>query len=247
MGSFNPEDYVIWSDESLLMVNKPPGLLTLPDGYDPQVPYLRAVYEPIFGRLWTVHRLDRDTSGVILMARSSNAHRSLNSMFAERQIKKIYHALVSGAPTWAEKTVRLPLLPDGDRKHRTIVDGRRGKPAHTDLRVIERYRAYSLIEAHLHSGRRHQIRVHLASEDFPIVSDRLYGSGKGIYLSELKPGYQPAGSVEKPILGRLGLHAWSLALEHPITQQPLYFEAPYPKDFRSALQQCRKYGRFHGN
>ena len=246
MVKFNPVDSVLWSDESMLVVNKPSGLLTLPDGYDPQAAHLRAVYEPIFGRLWMVHRIDRDTSGVILMARSSAVHRSLNTMFAERRVIKIYHALVSGETPWTEKVIRHPLLPDGDRKHRTIVDLRRGVPAHTELRVLERFSSYSLVEAHLHTGRRHQIRAHLASEGYPIVSDHLYGNGRGIYLSELKPRYQPTGTVEKPLLGRLGLHAWSVKLEHPATQKPLYFEAPYPKDLSAALKQCRKYGRVYG-
>jgi len=178
---------------------------------------------------------------VILMARSAQTHRILNTMFAERRVKKIYHALVTGEPPWTEKATRVTLLPDGDRKHRTLVDLQKGKPARTDFRVLERYGRYSLVEAHLHTGRRHQIRVHLMIEGYPIVADSLYGSEKGIYLSELKPNYQLNTSEEKPLLGRLGLHAWSVALEHPITQNPLYIEAPYPKEFRIAVNQCRKY------
>jgi len=242
MLNFNVEDSVLWSDDALLVVNKPSGLTTLPDGYDPEAPHLRAVLEPVFGRLWIVHRLDRGTSGMILMARSAQTHRILNTMFAERRVKKIYHALVSGEPPWTEKATRVPLIPDADRKHRTRVDFEEGKLAWTDFRVLESYGRYSLIEAHLHTGRRHQIRVHLMTEGYPIVADSLYGSEKGIYLSELTPNYQPnASSEEKPLLGRLGLHAWSVTLEHPITQKPVYIEAPYPKEFQITVNQCRKF------
>lgn len=241
MPNFNVEDCVLWSDDALLVVNKPSGLTTLPDGYDLEAPHLRAVLEPVFGRLWIVHRLDRGTSGVIFMARSAHAHRVLNTLFAERRVKKIYHALVSGEPPWMKKATRVPLLPDGDRKHRTLVDLQKGKPAQTDFRVLERYGRYSLIEAHPHTGRRHQVRVHLMTVGYPIVADSLYGSQEGIYLSELKSNYQPNASGEKPLLGRLGLHAWSLDLDHPITHNPVYIEAPYPKEFRIAVNQCRKF------
>src|SRR3990172_12705504 len=159
----NLDDLILWSDDSLLVVDKPAGLTTLPDGYDPEAPDLKGVLLPDFGPLWIVHRLDRDTSGVMVLARSPQAHRALNTQFQEHQVSKVYHALVMGEPDWTEKDIDLPLRPDGDRRHRTVVDFQRGKPSLTRLRVLERFEQFTLIEAIPESGRPH----HLPSPPIP--------------------------------------------------------------------------------
>ncbi len=210
-------DLVLWSDDAILVVNKPPGLLTLPDGYDPDLPHLAAVLEPLYGPLWIVHRLDKETSGVLVMARHAQAHRLLNTQFETRQISKTYHAITAGIPDWEERTVDLALQPDGDRRHRTVVAARFGKASITRLRVLERFRAYALIEAVPGTGRTHQIRTHLAAVGYPITGDALYGDGEGVLLSRTKPGYHKGKSPEKPILERLALHARSLSFKHPIS------------------------------
>jgi len=225
---------VLWSDASLLVVNKPAGLPTLVDGYDSTAPYLLGLLKKAYAPLWVVHRLDRETSGVIVFARSAEAHRSLNTQFEQRYPSKAYHALVMGTPVWDEKTVKLPLRPNGDRRHRTVVDPRRGKPAETDLRILERFLGYALVEAVPHTGRTHQIRVHLAAQGYPIVADPLYGDGRSLHLSEDEPGLSA-------LLDRLGLHARSLDLAHPISQENLHFEALYPQDLRLALEHLRSY------
>jgi 23S rRNA-/tRNA-specific pseudouridylate synthase len=143
---------ILHLDEALLVINKPSRLHTLPDGYDAALPHVRSLLEPEYGRLWIVHRLDRETSGVLALARSAEAHRHLNTQFAEHTIRKIYHALVLGAPEWKEHTVSLPLSADRGRRHRTVEDPRRGKPAITHLRVLARYASYTLIELHLRPG-----------------------------------------------------------------------------------------------
>jgi len=232
---------ILWADAELLVVNKPSGLSTLPDGYDPGKPHLRSILEPQFGRLWVVHRLDRDTSGVLALARSQQTHRSLNQMFAERKVGKIYHAIVVGNPTWDECTFDQPLLVDGDRRHRTLIDYRYGKEATTTCSVIERYRQFTLLEVEPQTGRRHQIRAHLSNSGYPIVVDQLYGHGEAIYLSQLKPNFYGNESTEKPLLGRLGLHAKSLVLKHPATAKKLFFEAPYPKEIRVTIKQFRRF------
>ncbi len=238
----NFEELVLWDDEFLLAVNKPAGLLSLPDGYDPHLPHLRGLLEPVYGRLWVVHRLDRDTSGVMIFARSAETHRALNRQFEDRQIEKIYHALVAADPPWRQQTVNLRLQPNRDRRHRTVVDQRKGKAAVTRLCVLERFGSFSLLAANPQSGRTHQVRVHLAALGLPVVGDHLYGDGAGVYLSQIKPKYQKrAFRAENPLLDRLGLHARSLRLEHPNIEETVLIEAPYPKDFALVLKQLRKY------
>jgi len=235
----NLDDLILWSDGSMLVVDKPVGLPSLPDGYDPEAPHLRSVLIPEFGPLWIVHRLDRDTSGVMVLARSPQAHRALNTQFQEHQVSKVYHALVMGEPDWTEKDIDLPLRPDGDRRHRTVVDFQRGKPSLTRLRVLERFEQFTLIEAIPESGRTHQVRAHLSAQELPIACDALYGAGGGIYLSQVKPRPCIGAKPEIPLISRLALHARSLAFLHPITLNALCFEAPYPGDFADFLQALR--------
>ena len=231
---------MLWSDESLLVVNKPSGLLTLPGGYQPE-PHLKALLEPAFGRLWIVHRLDRDTSGVLALARSAEAHRVLNTQFQEHTTIKVYHALVRGKPAWDERAIDAPLRPDGDRRHRTIVlegdAAGKAKLALTECRVLERFDGYTLLEAIPRTGRTHQIRAHLAHLGLPIVGDALYGGR----LAAAHPQEQRAPDERPHVAGaRMALHALSLALRHPLTQEVMLFEAPYPEDFAAALRQLRK-------
>lgn len=223
-----PLPKVIYSDQDILVVDKPAGLLSLPDGYDHSLPYLAAVLMPEFGRLWVVHRLDRDTSGVMVLARSPEAHRSLNEQFESRRTEKIYHAIVVGSPTWETIGVDLPLRVDGDRRHRTVIDREAGKPAFTGMRCLERFRGYTLIEAQPHTGYTHQIRAHLAAIGHPIAGDTLYNRRR------VKPE-----QLIIPGLPRVALHARSLTFDHPISGERLSFVASYPIDFERALDRLR--------
>jgi tRNA pseudouridine32 synthase/23S rRNA pseudouridine746 synthase len=216
----NQEQILLWHDASMLVVNKPAGLLTLPHGYDPTQPHLRSILEPTFGRIWIVHRLDRDTSGIIALARSADAHRHLNTQFQEKQVSKLYHALVLGQPPWDKLTVTDALRPDGDRRHRTVVDPLKGKSAITELRVLRQFDGYSLLEVAPQTGRTHQIRTHLNHVGYPVLADPLYGD-------PTHPCYA--------LLPRLGLHALSLTLIHPETEETIKFDAPYPQDFAGLL------------
>ncbi len=227
------DGWVIFADDVLLAINKPAGLLSLPDGYRSELPHLRRVLEPHFGRLWIVHRLDKETSGVILLARTAEAHRRLNDAFAAREMSKVYHAIVAGAPAWETRTVDWALRPNGDRRHRTVVDVRRGKPAVTRLIVLQRFRGRALVEARPESGRRHQIRAHLAAVGLPIVGDALYRKKAGAIGAE-------GGADSDRLLPRLGLHAREIEIMHPVTRALLRLQAPYPPDFTAALERLRR-------
>jgi tRNA pseudouridine32 synthase / 23S rRNA pseudouridine746 synthase len=217
-----PVSWVLWVDEAVIAVNKPSGLRTLPDGYDPDAPHLKSLLEPIYGKLWVVHRLDKETSGVIVLPRTSEAHRSLNSQFEQHTVRKVYHALVRGMPEWVERSIDFPLRTNGDRRHRTVVDAQRGKPALTHLHVMERFKAFALVEARPETGRTHQIRCHLAALGYPLAGDVLYG------------GEEPV-----PPLESFALHAKSLSLEHPLSGKILLLEAPYPNAYQIALERLR--------
>ncbi len=211
---------LVFIDEYLLAVNKPAGLPTLPDGYDQTAPCLINLLKQQFDRVWVVHRLDKETSGVIVFARTAEVHRALNAAFDARAVHKIYHAITRGAPAWNDHTIDLPLRPDGDRRHRTVIDQARGKAAVTQLRVLERFAGYTLIEARPVAGRTHQIRAHLAAIDLPLAGDVLYGGSK-------------------TLIDRTALHARAIDFAQPITRKPLHLEAPYPLDFTQALEQLR--------
>ncbi len=215
---------LLYCDADLLAINKPPGLRTLPDGYDASLPHIRSLLEPQYGRLWIVHRLDKDTSGALLLARSADAHRVLNDQFAAGRVEKVYHALIIGTPAWQEQRVELPLRPNGDRRHRTVVDQERGKPALTELNRLELFEEHALIEARPRTGRAHQIRAHLAALGFPILGDVLY-AGRGAEVAWMR---------------RPALHARSLRFLHPANLAELFIQAPYPQDFEAAVQYLRR-------
>ncbi len=224
MTDFDPESMLIYSDEALLVVNKPAGLLSIPDGYDPKLPYLARLLEPQFGRLWVVHRLDRETSGVILFGRSAEAHRDLNLQFDRREISKTYHALVEGVVEKDWQSIALPLRINVGSKHRTVVDPVDGRPAVTELDVINRFAQHTLVAAHPRTGYTHQIRAHLFSAGHPVLFDPLYGPGRSAELTEqISP------------VARLALHAFRISLNHPTTGEPVIFEAGYPDDFHQML------------
>ena len=213
---------LIYSDADLLVVDKPPGILSIPDGYDRAVPYMGKLLEPSYGRLWVVHRLDKNTSGVMVLARNADAHRILSNQFSEHQVSKTYHAMIEGYPEWDEKLLDLPLRSNVGRHNRTAVDIGRGKPARTFFRVLERFSGYALLAAYPETGRTHQIRAHLYDLGYSILSDELYGHGQ-----------------ISPFIGRMALHACALTIWHPTSGVMITFEAPYPPDFELGISQLR--------
>jgi RluA family pseudouridine synthase len=214
-------------------------LLAIRGGFGEE-PYLAQILEPDFGRLWIVHRLDRETSGVIVFARSAAAHRDLNTQFEGRDVAKVYHALTVGVPPWEKKQVDLALRRDGDRRHRTVIDAARGKPSLTRFAVLERFPGFALLEARPRTGRTHQIRAHLRAIGFPIIGDTLYGGDSELLLSMLHAEENVPGTADRVLIARAALHALSIAFTHPRTGDPLHFSAPYPDDISHTLQALRK-------
>ena len=238
---------LIYADEDMIAVNKAAGLLVAADRWDIEAPRLDLLIQkelpqiaPLCQKLYAVHRIDKDTSGILLYALNAEAHRALNTAFQDREIKKTYRLLIHGRVQEEQFTVDLPLRADGDALHRTIVDKRRGKEAITRFTVLETFRQFSLLEARPVTGRTHQIRAHLAAAGHPIVCDSLYGSGKPVLLSELKQRWHGDVYTEQPLIRRLALHAYQLEGLHPRTSEPFSFTAEYAKDFKSTVHQLQK-------
>lgn len=233
-----PDYTTIYQDDDIVVLNKRSGLLIAADRYDEDAPRLDLIAEKEFGRLYAVHRIDKDTSGCVIYAKTPEAHRSLSMQFENREVQKTYHALVYGHPMWQEKHVEQKLLADGDARHRTVPNDRYGKPSVTDFRNIGSCGPFSWIEAKPHTGRTHQIRAHLKGLGISIVCDPLYsGNQKTVRLSEIKKKWNGDPDTERPLLSRLALHAWRLSLKHPRTGEEVTFTAPYSKDMEATRKQ----------
>lgn len=212
---------IIHSDEHILVINKPAGIPVLPDGWEKDAPYLVKMLEEEFGKVFTVHRLDKTTSGVMVFARTAESHRALNIQFENHEAEKVYHAIMEGEPKWNEKVAKFPLRANVGKKHRTAVDDKNGKPSETRYRILKRYQEAALVEARPMTGRTHQVRVHAYALGHPLLGDTLYS----VY-----------GASETDLIARPALHAYSLTITHPVTQERLAFKAEHPEDFVSALK-----------
>lgn len=213
--------HVLFSDEQILVINKPADLSVLPEGWEKDTPYLVKLLEEKYGKVWVVHRIDKITSGVIVFALTAEAHRSLNIQFEKHEVEKFYHALVNGVPKWEEKTTKFPLRVNVGHRHRTVVDDRRGVRSETRFKLLERYQAAALVEASPMTGRTHQIRVHAYALGHPLLGDVLYSA------------------PETNLIERPALHAYALTLRHPETGKSLTFQADYPNDFMNAVRLLR--------
>jgi tRNA pseudouridine32 synthase/23S rRNA pseudouridine746 synthase len=231
---------ILFSDESLLVIDKPAGILSIPDRWDPEVPDAVSELRVAWGKLFVVHRLDKDTSGVLIFARSPEAHKSLSEAFESRSVSKAYRALVRGSPAWDDISCDLALMPDGDKLHRTLVSAHHGKKSLTAFVVIARYKDYALVEARPETGRTHQVRVHLASVGHPCLCDPLYGDKAPVLLSKLKRRWRGDPFDERPLLARTALHALSAEFSHPVSGAAFKVEAPLPKDMRATIAQLEK-------
>ena len=234
---------LLYEDEHILVVNKPPGLLTIPDRTGGKESLL-GLLERRFGKVFVVHRLDRETSGVLCFARSVEAHRNLSMQFERHTSDKFYLALVDGVLHHEEGEIDKPV-----GEHPTIPGKmtvtHSGKPSLTFYRVAERFRRFTLAEVLIKTGRTHQIRVHFQSIGYPLAVDALYGRRPALYLSEIKGKAHKSGKYseeERPLMDRTSLHAARLRIDHPVTGERMEFKADLPKDFAAVLNQLRKWG-----
>ena len=199
-------------------------------------------------RVRVVHRLDKDTSGVLLFAKHVAAQRHLSHQFQNNAIQKEYLALVRGRPEQEAGEIDAPLARHAASKERMAIVKHGGRPARTDWRVEEPFRDVALLRVFPKTGKTHQIRVHLMSVGLPLAIDPLYnaprgGPSPGLLLSSFKRGYRPTGGEpERPLIERLTLHAEKLVFEDP-ARGIVELLAPLPKDVRAALNMLRKYGR----
>lgn len=235
---------VVHRDDDIIVLNKAPGLLVAADRWDPDAPRLDLLASAALvaegQRLYACHRIDKDTSGLVLYALNEDAHRAISVSFERRLVSKTYHALVHGRPSWDETEVDLALRADGDPRHRTVVDRRKGKDSRTLFRYIGPAGPYSWIEARPITGRTHQIRAHLQAIGLSIACDPLYGTGEPLLLSKVKRSWRGDEFEERPLLDRLALHARRMELAHPRTGEPLVLIAPYPKDLDATRKQLAK-------
>jgi 23S rRNA pseudouridine1911/1915/1917 synthase len=236
---------IVYEDENIAALNKISGIAVTPDRWDLSRERLDRMAAEFLdgGKLYTVHRLDRDTSGLVIFAKNSETHKTLSAAFEGRMIKKSYIAAVHGRPSWSEMACDLPLVPDGNKLHLTIVDRYRGKKSLTSFRLLGSAGNYSVLEAIPETGRTHQIRVHLAALGHPVVCDEFYGNTKPVLLSAIKRGWRGDLLEERPLLSRLGLHAAQLFIpEYSGGLEPkvLELKAPLPRDMAALIHQMEK-------
>ena len=232
---------VLYEDESCLVLAKPAGIPAVPDRHgETSIHKHLAEWFGEEADLRIVHRLDKDTSGVLLLAKGVEAAREFDRQFTEREVQKTYLALIRGRPLQDEFEcdAKIGKTISGGRVR--IGDHKGGRESLTKFKVIERFRGFALLEAHPHTGRMHQIRAHLMWIRFPLAVDRQYGRGEHVYLSEIKRGYQRKRD-EKPLIERQTLHALRLAFTSPASGERVEVEAAPPKDLALVLDKLRRY------
>lgn len=235
---------VIFEDDHLIVVNKTAPLLSIPDRFNAEKTNLYHLLQKQYGEIFIVHRLDKETSGVICFAKTTQAHQHLSKQFEARTTQKYYHAIVQGAVMQDRSEINSSIA------HHPSIAGKmtihkKGKPSLSLFEVKERFKHHTLVEVDLKTGRTHQIRVHLASIGHPLLVDSIYAAKNAFYVSNIKnKSYQrKKDEIERPLISRLTLHAHQLILRHPISEEEIEFTAESPKDFRATLQQLRKWAK----
>jgi 23S rRNA pseudouridine1911/1915/1917 synthase len=230
---------IMYEDDDIIVINKPSGMLSIPDREGKDIS-LKKILQDKYEQVFTIHRLDKDTSGLIVFGKNAGTHQELSRQFEQRETKKIYQGLVLGSPSQKSGQIDAPIAEHPVKKGMMTVY-RNGKESLTDYEVLKDYSIYSWMQFRIHTGRTHQIRVHMKLLGHPVVCDELYGDGKPVLLSSIKPKYKLSKDQEEeqPLLNRLALHAYSLGLTL-MNGEAKEFTAPLPKDLRATLQQLDK-------
>lgn len=235
-------DFIIEETEDWIALNKPSGLLSIPDREGKEIS-LKNLLKEKYGNIFTVHRLDKDTSGLIIFAKNEAAHKFLSQQFEERKTIKIYRGLIVGVTDETKGSINASIV-EHPAQNGTMMVHRKGKEALTDYEVLENFGIYSWMQFRIHTGRTHQIRVHLKEIGHSIVCDPLYGDAKPIFISALKKKFNLSKNEEseRPILNRLALHAYLLTFIDA-NGETITLEATVPKDLKATLQQLNKYAK----
>ena len=229
-------DLVLKETEDFIFINKPYGVSSLDDRTSP-LPSILALAKTEFPDAILSHRLDKETSGVMLIAKNEAAYRHSSILFEHREVNKVYHAFVNGTHRFENKIVDVPLHTLNNGK--VVTEPKEGKPSTTIFNTLKAFKFVTLVQCQPLTGRMHQIRVHLAYLNAPIVADDLYG-GKPVFLSHIKRKFNlKKEEEERPLISRVALHARSLTFALPNGEQ-IMVEAPYPKDMSAFLQQLEK-------
>lgn len=230
---------IIFENDFFLALNKPAGMLSIPDREQSQ-PSLKDKLIEKYGSIFTIHRLDRETSGIILFAKDEATHKYFSKKFEEREVEKYYMGLVHGSPANKKGTIDAGIMENPVFKGQMVIN-KKGKPSVTDYEVIEDFGKYSLLKFQLHTGRTHQIRVHAKNIGHPIACDPIYGDGKPIMLSAFKKKFKLSkhDEEERPMINRVALHSYQLKFKDEQGNDHDLI-AELPKDIRALMQQLKK-------
>ena len=231
---------IIFQDDDILIADKPNGLTVIPERFNTEKPCLQSILEEKVGKLWVVHRIDRETTGLVCFAKNEAAHKNLCKQFETREVQKFYKVIVSGRLEGQEGEIDSPIM-ERPNKLGTMMVHPKGKEALTLFKVEEQFRSCALLTVEIKTGRTHQIRVHMAASGHPLLVDSIYSQHQAFYLSSIKKKYKQSDPEEKPIISRLTLHAFKLELNHPTTGERMTFTSPLPHDMEALLKVLRKY------
>lgn len=235
-----PNPDIIFENDDLVAINKLAGMLSIPDRTQSE-PSLKDILATKYSTIFTVHRLDKETSGVIVFAKNEAAHKYLSQQFENRETDKYYLGLVQGKLSEKKGVIEEAIIEHPVKKG-LMTTARKGKPSITEYEVLEATGGYSLLQFKILTGRTHQIRVHMKFLGHTIVCDELYGNPQPILLSSIKKNFKLSLSEEneRPLLNRLALHSYKLILKDPAGIEHT-LEAPLPKDMRALLTQLKKW------